>query len=110
ATVLGVRALTFTIPTPRAAVTSVVTITNTGAAGSSLTITAETLSINIGTRYTITGTTCSAATPLSSGGTCTVSIQYATPAARPILADVGAASVANNGSTGPNTPLALVAQ
>ena len=30
-TVFGARSLTFTIPTPRAAVTSVVTVTNTGA-------------------------------------------------------------------------------
>lgn len=109
-TAFGVRTLTFTIPSPRAPVTSVVTITNTGAAGSSLTITAETLTLNIGTRYSITGTTCSSTTPLASGGTCTVSIQYATPTTRPFLPDIGAMSVANNGTTGPNTTLALSAQ
>jgi hypothetical protein len=107
-TFLGVRTLTFTIPAPRAAVTSVVTITNSGAGN--LQITAESLSVNIGTLYSITGTTCSFTSPLAPAGTCTVSIRYATPATRPTIPDIGAASVANNGTTGPNTTLALVAQ
>jgi hypothetical protein len=107
-TVIGVRTLTFTIPTPRAPVTSVVTMTNSGAG--SLQITAETLTINIGTRYSITGTTCSFTTPLAAGGTCTVSIAYATPATQPALPDIGAMGVANNGTTGPTTTLALVAR
>jgi hypothetical protein len=95
-TVLGLRRLTFTIPTPRAPVTSVVTITNTGAG--TLQITAETLALNIGARYSITGTTCSFTTPLAPAGACTVSIRYATPATRPIIADMGLATLANNGS------------
>ena len=109
-TFLGARVLTFTIPTPRAPVTSVVTITNSGAG--SLQITAETLSLNIGSLYSITGTTCSFTTPLAAGGTCTASIRYATPATRPIIADFGAAAFANNGSgtTGGNSTLTLSAQ
>jgi len=96
-TVLGVRTLTFTIPTPRAAVTSVVTITNTGA--SSLQITAESLSVNIGGLYSLTpATTCSFTTPLAVNGTCTISIRYATPATQPGAADIGLLTVANNGS------------
>lgn len=110
ATVLGVRTLTFTIPSSRAPVTSVVTITNSGAG--SLSITAESLSLNIGGLYSITGTSCSFTTPLAPGGTCTVSIQYATPATRPFFPDIGMASVTNNGSGTTNgaTTLALVAQ
>ena len=88
--------LNFTIPTPRAAVTSVVTITNTG--GASLQITAEALAINIGGLYSITGNTCSFTTPLAPNGTCTVSIRYATPAARPTNPDIGLATFTNNGS------------
>jgi hypothetical protein len=107
-TVLGARTLTFTIPTPRAPVTSVVTITNTGAAP--LQITAESLTVNIGGRYSITAQTCTAASPLAAGGTCTVSIRYATPTTRPTFADIGAASVTNNGTTGPTTSLVLSAQ
>jgi hypothetical protein len=109
-TVAGVRTLTFTIPTGRPAVTSVVTISNTGAG--SLQITAETLLLNIGGRYTIPATTCSFTTPLAPAGTCTVSIRYATPATRPGIPDVGLATFANNGSgtTGGLTGLALVAQ
>jgi hypothetical protein len=110
-TVLGVRTLTFAIPSPRAPVTSTVTITNTGTGN--LQITAETLSINIGGLYSITGTTCSFTTPLAAGGTCTVGIRYATPNTQPIIPDVGALSVANNGSNaglGGNTNLALSAR
>jgi len=109
-TVLGVRTLTFTIPTPRAPVTSVVTVTNTGAG--SLQITAETLSINIGGLYSVTGTTCSFTTPLAPAGTCTISVRYATPATQPGSSDIGALGVANNGSgtTAGNSFLALVAR
>jgi hypothetical protein len=95
-TILGFRVLTFTIPTPRAAVTSVVTITNSGTGP--LAITAETLRINFGGLYSITGETCVAASPLAVGGTCTVSITYATPTTRPILFDIGAQNVGNNGA------------
>ena len=89
------RTLTFTIPAPRAPVTSVVTVTNSGAGA--LTITAETLAINIGGLYSVAGTTCLAA-PIAAGGTCTVSLTYATPATLPAAADTGALTVANNGS------------
>jgi hypothetical protein len=94
-TVLGVRTLTFTIPTPRAAVTSVVTVTNTGDA--SLAITGDTLTINIGGLYSITGTTCSFTTSLAPAGTCTVSVRYATPSTQPLLPDIGALNMPNNG-------------
>ncbi len=94
-TVLGVRTLTFTIPTPRAAVTSVVTVT---ASGGPVQVTAETLS-QVGALYSIPGTTCSFTTPLASGGTCTVSVKYATPTTRPIVADLGALNMANDGIT-----------
>jgi hypothetical protein len=109
-TVLGVRTLTFSIPAPRAPVTSVVTVTNTGTG--SLQITNESLSLNIGGLYSLTGTTCSFTTPLAPTATCTVSIGYATPATRPLLPDIGALAVNNNGSgtTGGVSPLALVAQ
>ena len=95
-TVLGIRTLTFSIPSPRAPVTSVVTVTNSGAG--SLQITAEALAINIGGLYSVTGTTCSFTAPLAPGGTCTISIRYATPATRLILPDIGALAVTNNGS------------
>jgi len=95
-TVLGARALTFTIPTPRAAVTSVITVTNTG--GGPLAITAETLAINMGGLYSITAQNCTTLSPLAPNGTCTVSVRYATPAARPFLPDLGLLDVANNGS------------
>jgi hypothetical protein len=106
----GLRTLTFTIPSPRAAVTSVVTMTNTGSAP--LQITAENLTLNVGTRYSITGTTCSFTTSLAVNGNCTVSINYATPAARPGLPDVGTLSVPNNGSGtfGGASVLTLIAQ
>jgi hypothetical protein len=109
-TVLGLRTLTFTIPSGRPAVTSVVTITNTG--GAPLSITAETLALNVGGLYSTTGTTCSFTTALAPAATCTVSIRYATPATRPILPDIGLLTVANNGSgtTGGVTGLGLIAQ
>ena len=109
-TVGGLRTLTFTIPTPRAAVTSVVTVTNTGSAP--LSITAETLALNTGGLYSITATTCSFTTALAAGGTCTISIRYATPTTRPASPDLGTLSVANNGSGAVSgaTPLALSAR
>jgi hypothetical protein len=96
ATVLGLRILEFTIPAPRAAVTSVLTVTNTGLGP--LTVTAETLALNIGSRYSITAQTCTTASPLPPNATCTVSIRYATPTAPPALPDLGLLDVANNGS------------
>jgi hypothetical protein len=51
----GTRTLTFTILNPRAPVTSVVTITNSG--GAPLSITAENLPVNIGGLYSIRGST-----------------------------------------------------
>jgi hypothetical protein len=90
------RTLTFTIPSPRAPVTSVVTITNTGAGP--LQITTETLAVNIGGLYGVTGTTCSFTTPLAPAGTCTVSIRYATPTTQPTFVDLGLLTAANNGT------------
>jgi len=113
-TVAGVRTFTFTIPTVRAPVTSVVTVSNTGSAP--LAITAENLLVNIGGLYTVPANTCSFTTPLAVGGTCTFSVRYATPAALPALPDVGALAVRNNGTgtipipAPPYTPLALVAR
>ena len=112
-TVLGIRTLTFTVPTPRPApatgVTSVVTITNTG--GSNLQITAETVAGLFNTDFTLAGTTCSFTTPLTpapaAGSTCTISIKYADPATQPLLSNLGTATVTNNGSNGPNTILTL---
>jgi len=106
-TVLG-RVLTLTIPTPRAPVTSVVTITNTGAG--SLQITAETVTGLLNMLFSSTGTTCSFTTPLAPGGSCTISIRYATPAV-PTFA-IGFGIVANDGSgtTGGNSVLALIGQ
>jgi hypothetical protein len=105
-TVLGVRTLTFTIPAPRAAVTSVITVTNTGTGP--LQITEEAITLNPAV-FSITGTTCSFTAPLAVGGTCTVSVRYATPAVRPILPNLGSLGVINDGTT-PNGLLALVAQ
>src|SRR5207244_601581 len=114
-TVAGVRTLTFTIPTLRAPVTSVVTVTNTGTAP--VQITAENLLVNIGGLYSVTGNTCSFTTPLAVNGTCTISVRYATPATQPPApGNVGALAVRNNGSgtipipAPPHTPLALVAR
>jgi hypothetical protein len=90
------RLLTFTIPSPRAPVTSVVTVTNTG--GGPLQITAENLLLNPSTSYSITGNTCSFTTPLAPNGTCTISIRYATPATQPLLPRIGSMTVANNGT------------
>jgi hypothetical protein len=96
-TVGGVRQLTFTIPTSRAAVTSVVTITNSGAG--SLQITAEAIiASNPAGIFTLTGTTCSFTTPLAPNGTCSATFNYATPTARPTPANLGAAQFTNNGS------------
>jgi len=110
-TVAGVRTLTFTIPSPRAPVTSVVTVTNTGAFP--VQITAENLLVNIGGLYTANVTTCSTLLP---GNSCTVSVRYATPATLPTLPAVGALAVRNNGTgtipipAPPYTPLALIAR
>ena len=111
-TVAGVRTLTFTIPTLRAPVTSVVTVTNSGTAP--VQITAENLLVNIGGLYSVTANGCTA--PVPGGGTCTFSVRYATPATLPALPDVGALAVRNNGTgtipipAPPYTPLALVAR
>jgi hypothetical protein len=96
ASFLGVRTLTFNVPSSRAAVTSVVTMTNTGAAP--LQITAETITAN-SARFSVTGTTCSFTTPLAPGASCTVTVRYATPASRPLFPNLGALTVANNGTT-----------
>jgi hypothetical protein len=106
-TILG-SVLTFTIPTPRAPVTSVVTITNTGAGN--LQITAETVTGFFNTRFSSTGTTCSFTAPLAPGGTCTISISYATPATAGF--NLGFALVANNGTgtVGGNSVLTLIGQ
>ncbi len=109
-------ALTFTIPTPRAPVTSVVTVSNIGTLP--VTITAETLLLNFGGLYSITGSTCQNATApllpftLAGGGSCTVSIRYATPTTPPIFPDLGTFGVANNGAgtVGGSSVLFLVAQ
>jgi hypothetical protein len=108
-TVGTTRTLTFTIPSPRAPVTSVVTVTNTGAGP--LSITAENLLINIGGLFSITANTCSFTTPLAPGGTCTISVRYATPATAG-LTDVGLMTVTNNGTgtLGGVTGLALMAR
>jgi hypothetical protein len=102
--VAGVQTLTFTIPTPRAPVTSVVTIRNNGAAGSTpVTITAESVAGMANTLFSLTGTTCGAGTlpaTLAPGTTCTISVTYATPAAPPppLAPHLGTAAVTNNGS------------
>src|SRR3989475_3054150 len=108
--VLGVPTFTFTIPAPRAPVTSVVTVTNSGSAP--LQITAENLLLNVGGLYTVPANTCSFTTPLAVGGTCTFSVGDATPANPPGLPDIGALAVVNDGSgtIGGSTPLALVAR
>ena len=95
-TLLGVRTLTFTIPAGRTPVTSVVTITNNGLAGSTpVAITAESVTGLFNTTlFSLAGTTCGAT--LAPGATCTISITYATPAAPPLA--LGEAAVTNNGS------------
>jgi hypothetical protein len=107
ATIVGVRTLTFTIPSPRAPVTSVVTVTNTGTGP--LQITEEVLTLNLAGLYSLTGTTCSFTAPLAVGGTCTVSVGYATPATQPALPNLGFLGVYNDGTT-PNGVLALSAR
>ena len=106
-TILGVSTLTFTIPSPRAPVTSVVTVTN--ASATPLQITEEALTINIGGLYSLTGTTCSFMTPLVPANTCTVSVTYSTPATQPASPDLGALGVINLGTT-PNGALVLSAR
>ena len=109
---LGVPTFTFTIPAPRAPVTSVITVQNLGTGP--LQITAETLPLNIGLLYSVPAAlnTCSFTTPLATGGTCSFSVTYATPPTRPGLPDIGALAVANDGTgtIGGSTPLALIAQ
>jgi hypothetical protein len=94
----GGRTLTFTIPTGRPSVTSVVTITNQGPAASTpVAITAESVIGVSNTLFTLSGNTCGAT--LAPGVTCTISITYATPAAPPSIftPHLGVAAVANNG-------------
>jgi hypothetical protein len=95
-TVLGVPTLTFTVPTNRSAVTSTVTITNTGTGP--LQITAETVTNLIGTNFARGTTTCSFATPLAAAGACNVNITYTPPATAPLIPRAGALSVNNNGA------------
>jgi hypothetical protein len=104
-TFFGVRTLTFSIPSGRPAVTSVVTMTNSGTVP--LQVTAETITAN-STFFSVTGTTCSFTTPLAPGATCTVNVRYATPSSRPLFPHVGALTVSNNGTT--NGLLALSGQ
>jgi hypothetical protein len=108
-TFLGVRILTFTVST-RTPVTSALTITNTGTGP--LNITAETLTLNFGGLFSIVAgsDTCVASSPIAAGGTCTVSIRYATPAVRPFLPNLGGLGVTNDGTGGGTSILGLVAQ
>jgi hypothetical protein len=110
----GAQTLTFTIPTPRAPVTSVVTIRNNGAATSTpVTITAESVNGQANNLFSLTGTTCPVPpATLAPGATCTISIRYATPAAPPATVQLGVAAVSNNGSGTANdsTNLRLVAR
>jgi hypothetical protein len=82
-------------------------MTNTGTGP--LQITEEVLGTNSGGLYSVTGTTCSFTTPLAVGGTCTVSVTYATPTNQPVLPNFGTLSVVNLGSN-PNATLALSAR
>jgi len=110
----GARVLTFTIPLGRPSVTSVVTIRNNGAAGTTpVAITAESVTGIGNTLFTLAPTTttpCGAT--LAPGATCTISITYATPTGLPLVPNLGAAAVANNGSgtTGGSTSLSLIAR
>ncbi len=111
--VLGVPTFTFTIPAPRAPVTSVITVQNLGTGP--LQITAETLPLNIGLLYSVSAAAlnpCSFTTPVAAGGSCSFSVTYATPPTRPLFPDIGALAVANDGTgtIGGSTPLALIAQ
>jgi hypothetical protein len=105
------KTLTFTIPTPRAPVTSVVTIKNTGTAATAptpVTITGESVTGIANNLFSLAGTTCGAT--LAPGATCTITITYATPAAPPNPQHRnGTAAVANNGSgtTAGSTTLSL---
>jgi hypothetical protein len=105
------KTLTFTIPTPRAPVTSVVTIKNTGTAATAptpVTITGESVTGIANNLFSFSGTTCGAT--LAPGATCTITITYATPAAPPNPQHRnGTAAVANNGSgtTAGSTTLSL---
>jgi FtsP/CotA-like multicopper oxidase with cupredoxin domain len=100
-TVLGVPTLIF--PALHVAVTSVVTITNTG--NGQLQITAENITNLIPPGFSLTGNTCSFTTPVAPAGTCTVSVT------RPAALAFGALGVANNGTgtTGGNSTLVLFA-
>jgi hypothetical protein len=75
-----------------------------------LQINAETFTLNGSSLFSITGTSCSFTTPLAHNGTCTINISYATPAIAPIIPNLGAVAVTNDGSgtTNGNTTLALV--
>jgi hypothetical protein len=106
----GHQTLTFTIPTPRAPVTSVVTITNTGTAATPTAVTIGQISVAgiADNLFSLTGTTCGPT--LATGATCTISILYATPPAPPNPQHRnGVAAVPNNGSgtTNGSTDLAL---
>jgi hypothetical protein len=100
ATVAGARVLTFTIPAgTRNPVTSVVTITNTGAATTTpVTIISEAVTGISNTLFSLVGTTCGAT--LAPAATCTITINYATPTAAPppTAPHLGTAAVFNNGS------------
>ena len=89
----GAASLTFTIPTPRAPVASVITVTNSGTGP--LTVNATTLLVNFLGRYSVTGNTCTA--PLAVNGTCTVSVTYATPTTRPLFPAPGVLQMTNTG-------------
>jgi hypothetical protein len=96
----GHQTLTFNrIPTPRAPVTSVVTITNTGTAATPTAVTIGNITVAgiADTLFSLTGNTCGAT--LATGATCTISILYATPPAPPNPQHRdGTAAVPNNGS------------
>src|SRR5207248_9417252 len=94
----------------RSPITRVLTVTITSAG--SLSMTADTLAINIGGLYSITGTTCSFTTLLAPLGTCTITVRYATPVTQPALPDIGAITVSNNGTgtAAGSSVLALVAR
>jgi hypothetical protein len=96
---LGARTLTFNVPTPRAPVTSVVTITNTGTAATPTAVTIGQITVAgiADTLFSLTGNSCGAT--LATGATCTISITYATPFAPPNPQHRnGVAAVPNNGS------------
>jgi hypothetical protein len=88
---------TFTVATRGTPVQSVVTLTNAGPTGSSLTITGDSLLLGSGT-FTINSTTCSASAPLASGATCTVTVTYNDPVTAPTLPNINTLDIANNGT------------